>query len=94
MHSFLLSAKSGDQVKQAFFRIASLLGGVTIMKSQYDAQAIIVPAIIVDHQRLVNFRLISRCFLLYVDMISEFMEAKSRSTPSPSPNVLYPKIYI
>ena len=30
MASFLLSAKSGDQVKQAFFKIASLLAGTML----------------------------------------------------------------
>jgi hypothetical protein len=28
MSSFLLSAKSGDQIKQAFFKIAALLAGM------------------------------------------------------------------
>lgn len=29
MSSFLLSAKSGDQIKQAFFKIAALLAGLS-----------------------------------------------------------------
>lgn len=30
MSSFLLSAKSGDQIKQAFFKIAALLAGLLL----------------------------------------------------------------
>ena len=31
MSSFLLSAKSGDQIKQAFYKIATLLAGKVII---------------------------------------------------------------
>lgn len=31
MSSFLLSAKSGDQIKQAFYKIATLLAGEVII---------------------------------------------------------------
>lgn len=33
MSSFLLSAKSGDQIKQAFFKIAALLAGLLLCYS-------------------------------------------------------------
>merc|ERR1712098_950167 len=51
LNSFLCSAKSGDQVKAAFYRIAADLAGVTLQKAALDnAQAPLV-AEIVDHAR-------------------------------------------
>jgi len=50
MMSFMLSAKNGDHVKQAFWKIASTLAGVQIIKSEADMQAAVVPAVIIDHK--------------------------------------------
>jgi hypothetical protein len=73
MASFLMSAKNGDQVNKAFWKISSTLAGqtlapcsccphhcplgpvaigVSINKSDLDSKGIVVPAQIIDHQRL------------------------------------------
>jgi Ras-related protein Rab-28 len=49
LNSFLCSAKSGDQVKAAFTRIAADLAGVTISKPELDIAQSAVKAEIIDH---------------------------------------------
>lgn len=53
MSSFIMSAKSGDQVTSAFLRLAAMLCGITL--SQKDLEGVsntsVVPAKIVDHER-------------------------------------------
>mmetsp|Transcript_23193 Transcript_23193/g.39261 ORF Transcript_23193/g.39261 Transcript_23193/m.39261 type:complete len:228 (-) Transcript_23193:623-1306(-) len=51
MASFLMSAKNGDQVNQAFWKIASYLSGIPLTKGDIDSRSNIVPAQIVDHER-------------------------------------------
>jgi Ras-related protein Rab-28 len=51
MASFLMSAKSGDQVKQAFHKIAATLANANISRSELDYHDIVVPAQIVNHER-------------------------------------------
>ena len=51
MSSFLMSAKNGDQVEQAFFKIASILAGVPFQKLEEARETIVIPAIIIDHER-------------------------------------------
>mmetsp|Transcript_19918 Transcript_19918/g.33335 ORF Transcript_19918/g.33335 Transcript_19918/m.33335 type:complete len:235 (+) Transcript_19918:184-888(+) len=51
MNSFLMSAKNGDQVNQAFWKIASSLAGVDYKKFEQQGQARVIPATIIDHQR-------------------------------------------
>ena len=46
-----MSAKSGDQVRQAFWKIAATLAGVTLMKPDLEIQSTVVPATIIDHAR-------------------------------------------
>ena len=55
MSSFLMSAKSGDQVKQVFNRITcSLVGAMPLLANAVDSQTNnVVKAIIVDHKRYV-----------------------------------------
>jgi hypothetical protein len=77
MASFLMSAKNGDQVNKAFWKIASTLAGkafapelcsvihreititvscavgVSINKTDLESKGAVVPAQIIDHQRLV-----------------------------------------
>lgn len=49
MNSFLMSAKSGDQVLYAFQRIACTLAGLPFLRS--DAATTVVPAQIIDYER-------------------------------------------
>jgi hypothetical protein len=49
--SFLMSAKNGDQVNQAFWKVASSLAGVPYQKFEQQSQSIVVPATIIDHKR-------------------------------------------
>eukprot|EP01041_Mallomonas_annulata_P008219 gene8219-16896_t len=49
MHAFLMSAKSGDQVRQAFTKIAASLSGVYVSKADMDMGATVIPAQIVNH---------------------------------------------
>eukprot|EP01032_Pedospumella_encystans_P016463 gene16463-18786_t len=49
--SFMMSAKNGDQVTQAFWKIASTLANVPYQKFEQQSQAIVVPATIIDHKR-------------------------------------------
>merc|ERR1719353_2111060 len=51
LNSFLCSAKSGDQVKAAFTRIAADLAGVTISKPEMEVIQSAVKAEIVDHSQ-------------------------------------------
>lgn len=51
MMSFLMSAKSGDQVKLAFSKIAAVLAGVYMSKSELEAKAGVIPAQIVNYTR-------------------------------------------
>lgn len=51
MASFLMSAKSGDQVRQAFWKIAATLAGVPLSKPDIEIQSTVVPATIIDHVR-------------------------------------------
>jgi len=50
--SFLMSAKSGDQVRTAFHKIAATLAGVTLSKADAELlQSSVVEAKIIDHAR-------------------------------------------
>lgn len=51
MASFLMSAKSGDQVKQTFYKVAAALAGVTLPRKHIDLQSEVIPAQIVNHQQ-------------------------------------------
>jgi len=51
MMSFLMSAKSGDQVRLAFSKIAASLAGVYLSKAELEAKAGVVPAQIVNYAR-------------------------------------------
>jgi len=51
MASFLMSAKSGDQVNQAFWKVACTLAGVPFLKFEQESHSIVVPATIIDHKR-------------------------------------------
>lgn len=51
MASFLMSAKTADQVKHAFVRIASSLSGASISKPELDVHSSVVKATIVNHKR-------------------------------------------
>ena len=51
LNSFMMSAKSGDQVKQAFFKVACELVGLKPSKHDIDIQSDILPATIIDHHR-------------------------------------------
>lgn len=51
MASFLMSAKNGDQVNKAFWKIASTLAGIAINKTDLDSKGAVVPAQIIDHTR-------------------------------------------
>jgi Ras-related protein Rab-28 len=51
MASFFMSAKSGDQVKQAFYTIAASVAGITIPQEELIAQPSIIPATIIDYKR-------------------------------------------
>jgi Ras-related protein Rab-28 len=47
--SFLMSAKSGDQVRQAFWKIGATLAGLPLSKNEIDLQNTVIPATIVDY---------------------------------------------
>ena len=51
MNSFIMSAKSGDQVQGAFTRLAAMLAGVVLNVKDLESLSnnAIVPATIVDH---------------------------------------------
>lgn len=49
--SFSLSAKSGDMVLQVFSTVAASLSGVSISKVNLEHQSLVVPALIIDHER-------------------------------------------
>eukprot|EP01039_Chlorochromonas_danica_P001239 gene1239-1351_t len=51
MASFLMSAKNGDQVKQAFWKVASTLAGIPFHRFEQEGSAIPVKANIIDHVR-------------------------------------------
>ena len=51
MFGYQLSAKSGDQVGGAFFRIAATLAGVPITKGELESQNPVMPAQIIQHTR-------------------------------------------
>lgn len=51
MASFLISAKSGDQVRQGFWKVATSLAGVPLAKPELEIQSTVVPATIIDHKR-------------------------------------------
>jgi len=51
MASFLMSAKNGDQVTQAFWKVTSTLAGVPYQKFEQQSQSRVVPATIIDHER-------------------------------------------
>lgn len=51
MASFMISAKSGDQVRQAFWKVAAVLAGVPNAKPQATIALSVIPATIVDHAR-------------------------------------------
>jgi Ras-related protein Rab-28 len=53
MLSFQISAKSGDQIKAAFFKMGAFLCGVPEAMPTPDMtnQAAVLPAVIIDHQR-------------------------------------------
>jgi hypothetical protein len=51
MASFLMSAKNGDQVKQAFFKVAATLCGAPAGQPNVTVLPSVMPATIVDHQR-------------------------------------------
>eukprot|EP01036_Dinobryon_divergens_P028583 gene28583-37548_t len=51
MASFLMSAKSGDQVRQAFLKIVATLAGVPYAKFEQESHSMVVPATIIDHKR-------------------------------------------
>jgi hypothetical protein len=46
-----MSAKNGDQVNKAFWKITSTLAGVTMAKTDLESKGAVVPAQIIDHQR-------------------------------------------
>ena len=51
MNSFIMSAKSGDQVQGAFTRLAAMLAGVVLNVKDLESLSnnAIVPATIIDH---------------------------------------------
>ena len=53
MCSFIMSAKSGDQINNAFLRLASMLANVTLNQKDLEgiANVSVVPAKIVNHER-------------------------------------------
>ena len=53
MSSFIMSAKSGDQVTSAFVRLAAMLCGVTLSQRELEGigNTSVVPARIVDHEQ-------------------------------------------
>ncbi len=71
MASFLMSAKNGDQVNKAFWKIASTLAGldffrylvklvgVALNKTDLDSKGAVVPAQIIDHARYLKMNFYS-----------------------------------
>lgn len=51
LYSYFVSAKSGDHVSQAFYRIAADLANVVLTKGDIDQKAKVVQAEIVNHQQ-------------------------------------------
>lgn len=51
MSAFLLSAKNGDQVKHAFWKISASLAGIPLVKFEQEGQSVVVPATILDYKR-------------------------------------------
>lgn len=49
LYSYFVSAKSGDHVQQAFYRIAADLAGIVLSKSDIDQKAKVVQAEIINH---------------------------------------------
>lgn len=49
MHSYLMSAKSGDQVKQAFHKIACNLANIPLVEQTIETS--VVTATIIDSKR-------------------------------------------
>jgi len=49
--SFMVSAKSGDNVKQTFNKVAASLAGITLGKAELEMSGFVVQATIIDHQR-------------------------------------------
>ena len=49
MFSYFVSAKTGDNVSSAFFRVAADLAGVTLSNPEIDTQTKVVKAEIVNH---------------------------------------------
>lgn len=49
--SYLLSAKNGQNVSSAFFRVASVLAGVPLSHADLEASTTVVKAEIIDHPR-------------------------------------------
>lgn len=49
LYSYFVSAKSGDHVQQAFYRIAADLAGIVLSKAEIDQKAKIVQAEIINH---------------------------------------------
>lgn len=57
-----MSAKSGDQVKQVFLKVATTLAGINIDYQDLEAEAVVLPATIVDHQRYVIELYVCYCY--------------------------------
>ena len=51
LYSYFVSAKSGDHVTQAFYRVAADLAGVTLTKGDIEQKARVVQAEIINHQQ-------------------------------------------
>ena len=51
MASYFMSAKSGDQVKQAFYNIAASVAGITLSTEELVRVPSVIPATIIDHKR-------------------------------------------
>lgn len=49
LYSYFVSAKSGDHVSQAFYRVAADLAGVVLSKGDIDQKAKVVQAEIINH---------------------------------------------
>jgi len=49
--SFMISAKTGDNIKQSFNKVAASLAGITLSKADLEMSSFVVQATIVDHQR-------------------------------------------
>lgn len=49
LYSYFVSAKSGDHVQQAFYRIAADLAGIVLSKTDIDQKAKVVQAEIINH---------------------------------------------